>query len=431
MLKTCRGPGPTPLWLFSRHHYSAIGHSQRRRRLSPTTQPLFNDATIRGVLRTRFRSDVSLTSNSRQDLDRKFNPPSSTLPPPLELPTRGPNDSLIRYLFQLGRAYGRFYWAGLKLIWSNHKRARDMKQDFEVLRRWAASRDASLSKLGNSSQELTMLAIAMESTGEWKELVTAKLQSSEKVFLSSQLKLANVTRARFQTLIRDDEDWKKLPQFAVLVAAAGEYLPLLVPFMPKLVPRTCRIPKQIQGMRKNRERRANLSFEAGFEALSKDKIREAVIAARSIADKELVHSYIHASTPATYLMADTIIDKLSMPQLVHASTMLDLHGRWWARIGLNPPQGMMKRRVKRRLQYLAVDDTLLLRSAEGIDALNAEEVRIACDERAMKVTDRETEELRTALKDWLSNLKSDDVIAYFEALFNTNRRPGSLKNSDT
>lgn len=276
-----------------------------------------------------------------------------------------------------------------------------------------------------------MLAIAMESTGKWKEMVTATLQPPELAFLSSQLKLADITRARFQTLTRDDEDWRKLPQFAVLVAAAGEYLPLFVPFMPKLVPRTCRIPKQIQGMRKSRENRADLSFKEGFETLSKDSIREAVIAARSLTDKEPAHSYINASTPATYLLANTLVDKLSARQLVHASTMLDLHGRWWHRIGVNPPQGMLKRRVKRRLQYLAVDDTLLLRNSEGVDALNSEEVKIACDERAMKVSDRETEELRSALKSWLSDLKSDDIIAYFQTFFDTNRRLDGPKNHDT
>ncbi|KAG9741666.1 hypothetical protein KCU59_g7384, partial [Aureobasidium melanogenum] len=42
-----------------------------------------------------------------------INGPLSTLPPPLNLPEKG-DRSTPAHLFQIGRAYGKFYWAAVK-----------------------------------------------------------------------------------------------------------------------------------------------------------------------------------------------------------------------------------------------------------------------------------------------------------------------------
>ena len=54
------------------------------------------------------------------------NPPVSALPPPLELPLRDPAAPVYKYLFNLGRAYARFYKTGFKQIFHNVKLSREL-----------------------------------------------------------------------------------------------------------------------------------------------------------------------------------------------------------------------------------------------------------------------------------------------------------------
>ncbi|GAM87485.1 hypothetical protein ANO11243_055100 [Dothideomycetidae sp. 11243] len=260
--------------------------------------------------------------------------------------------------------------------------------------------------------------MAIKNMKKDKRHASESLSDTERALLSSPSKPTDITRASFQTLMRDKEDWGKVPQFALLVLLCGEYLPLLVPFMPGLVPRTCRIPKQIEGMRKTRETRKRHSQEVGYSALSRETIDAAMVAEELRTDAESAHSFIDKHTPARTLLVDAVVDRLSGDQLLHASTLLNCHGRLWGRIGLTPPQSLLIRRVKRRLQYLAIDDTLLLWQGQGsVKALTDEEVRIACDERAIEVSGQSVKELQTALVQWLGRLESANVLAYFEYIF--------------
>lgn len=340
-------------------------------------------------------------STNRQSLADEVNPPATTLPPPLDLPIRQPQEFVGKYLFQLGRAYGKFYYAGMKLTWTNHKRAKTTKQEFENLHQWASTKHADFARLGKSTQDLTVLAIAIRRAWERKDIGSIHLQPAEKAFLQSRIGEANVTRSRFQILVRDDQDWRKVPQFGLLVLICGEYLPLLVPFIPGMVPRTCRIPKQIQGMRRTREERKKQSFEDASESLSRQATSMAIAAAETSAGQLSASMSLNKHLPNSIMTADCLVDALNSPQILHLSTLLDCHGRWWARLGLSPPQWLVGPRVKRALRYIAIDDCLLQQNRGSVDALTADEVDMACEDRAMDVSGRDTTELRRALKSWL------------------------------
>jgi len=144
----------------------------------------------------------------------RINPPASTLPPPLNLPTRtlehGREMEWYKYYYRLGRAYGAFYMAGLKAIWANYK----------------------------STRELLKL-----------------LPSSNITAVRQAVKDGTLSRADFQSIRRSKSDMSKLPPFILLWCICGEFTPLLIVFVTGLVPRILWIPKQVQKAREKVEER--------------------------------------------------------------------------------------------------------------------------------------------------------------------------------
>lgn len=143
--------------------------------------------------------------------------------------------------------------------------------------------------------------------------------------------------------------------------------------MPKLVPYTCRIPRQVETLqRKAEERRA-----ASFKKL--DQIRDAA------ASSEAKASLSDAATAA------------------HIARSLNLISPIWDRLGV--PDATLallstQRKLQRHLDLLKEDDALLVQ-AGGVDALEDEEVVLACVDRAIGTVGRSNDELRKELQSWL------------------------------
>lgn len=327
------------------------------------------------------------------------------------------------YYWKIGRAYGKFYYTGVKQTWSNIKVAR-------VLRRQI--RAANSEHRPNQPRRLIppMLLTQLEDCAVRGEL----------------------TRSQFQLLMRDKEDRSKLPLFAIMVAAFGEWLPLIVPFIPGRVPRTCRIPKQIQGMRKAIEERRKESFRRGIEAPSpiavasiEDRIQRAQKAGQQFDDfmeeaaakaekrgeeeeaeeakvnqqglqleeEELSDMAALRDRPASWL-AFALMSLMDNRQLIHVSSSLGLHGRIWDRLGLTTGDRPFvwpstKLKLVSRLSYLNIDDSLLLEDRmKTYHMLSKDEVEIACEERGIDVVGRKEEELRKDLGRWLEMRVKDE-----------------------
>ncbi|OTA53219.1 hypothetical protein K449DRAFT_390520 [Hypoxylon sp. EC38] len=145
-----------------------------------------------------------------------LNPPASTRPPPLELPTREPGSSLFSYLFRLGKAYTSFYKTGLRAIFVNRR---------------LLSHSPSASPPSSSLSPTTP---------------TSTFPTRSDILL----------RARVW------HDLSRLPLFGLLVLICGELTPLVVLIFPRLTPYTCRIPKQSDALRRSTEARRAASFRA-------------------------------------------------------------------------------------------------------------------------------------------------------------------------
>ena len=160
---------------------------------------------------------------------------------------------------------------------------------------------------------------------------------------------------------------KRIPLFALIFMACGEFTPLVVPFLTAAVPGTCHIPKQVRGAREKLERRRKASF------------RELVVA------------------PPT---EDVGVGGLKREQLLHVGRSLGLHSAWWPQaLGL-PPNGLLKARIRARAEYLDMDDHLI-ESDGGVGEMELEEVRLALEERGLDLLGKNDQQLKGSLKSWL------------------------------
>ncbi|KAL8673556.1 MAG: hypothetical protein Q9168_002045 [Polycauliona sp. 1 TL-2023] len=150
-----------------------------------------------------------------------LNPPASTLPPPLSLPTSEPNlpaTGKLKFYYQTGRAYLTFYKTGVKNLWQNYKLLRKVR------------------------------------------LQIPSGQSAEQA-----LRAGLLSRSDYHLIRRTKRDVSRIPIFGLILVICGEFTPLLVIFLglSGAVPRTCHIPQQIDGARVKAEARRRESFREG------------------------------------------------------------------------------------------------------------------------------------------------------------------------
>jgi hypothetical protein len=311
---------------------------------------------------------IAVTTASRGLLDA-INPPRSTVPPVLKLPERGP-ENIALHLYRTGKAYGSFYFTGVKAVWFNRKASQVIRE-----------------RIGKD----------------------VKRGQDDPAAL-----VRSLSRSEFQILSRNGHDIGKLPLFSVLVLLLGEWLPLFVPFMPGVVPGTCRIPKQITGMRGKAEQRRRTSFRIGTtEPRQVDIIKTASRwDSSSSSAKEGADAWpICARSNATALL-----EPLEHAQLFHLSNTLNIHSRFWDRLAIPPPSSLLRSGIGKRLAYICTDDVLLLKSG-NIDKLHSNEILIACEERGIDVNGRREDVLRAELSAWLKAQRRERGLAIFRMLF--------------
>ncbi|ETS01066.1 hypothetical protein M419DRAFT_99967 [Trichoderma reesei RUT C-30] len=143
-----------------------------------------------------------------------LNPPASTRPPPLQ-PVE-PQPSTVKYYFQLGKSYVKFFTQGVKAVVTNAK------------------------------------------------LLNAKVKSLPRAERPTIFKPRYVpdsfSRADWVLLWRNRHDLVRLPVFALFFMVAGEFTPLLVVFVSGILPFTCRFPSLMKDILEKAERRRAAAF---------------------------------------------------------------------------------------------------------------------------------------------------------------------------
>lgn len=244
------------------------------------------------------------------------NPPHTTRPPPLTLPERKPDTSTFSHLLATGKAYLAFYKTGMRYLFAN-----------------------------------TKLVRAMDANNDTTDAVKA----------------GHATRSDLLLRRRWGHDMRRLPLFGLLLLICGEFTPFVVLVFPHVVPYPCRIPKQVEKLRRDVENRRGEAFKTFEQTVA-------------VSGNE---SHAKAAT-------DLLV-----------SRSLGLVAPIWDRIGLlSAAPGLAHRAVERRLAYLTEDDTLL-RQAGGVPALEPEEVFLASADRGLDVLGQDEGQLRKELVRWL------------------------------
>ena len=317
-------------------------------------------------LQRRKLADVQRFQNPTQAYNDRVNPPASTRPSPLDIAKRRPDQGWASYAWKSGKSYLGFYRAGIKNIWGNYKAARELRTRLKLVARRQTSEKPSGS----------VLRVSITPT--------------------VSVPMGSLTRAEFQLLKRNSFDTRRIPIFGLLFLIFGEWLPVVVIFFTRLVPYTCRIPKQIEQSRRKAEERRQISFRGILKGAEAPAPRHVAVTAPSIVEE---------------------IKGLKRSELLHISRSLGLHGRFWDRLspsgetlGLRlPPTAVLMYKVKKHLHYLEQDDHLMKRDGKASDLVD-EEVRIACEERGVDVLQQKTSGLREVLQSWQNGGQKNSTL---------------------
>jgi len=204
-----------------------------------------------------------------------------------------------------------------------------------------------------------------------------------------------LSRAEFQQLCRHRLDMKRVPAFAVVFAVFGEWTPLIVPWITKVVPGPCRLPgqiiKEVEALEKRR-------MEAKEQRMRDERMQE-------LNGQEEGRKGVFAVESAQ-AVKDVDVRDLGRTELLDLSRTFGLHARLWDRIGVSgtvwPPTALLRRNVRSWLKYLAADDELMGKGGSVGELLEVE-LRTACMERGMNISGKEKGELVAWLENWMSD----------------------------
>lgn len=164
------------------------------------------------------------------------------------------------------------------------------------------------------------------------------------------------------------------------------------------MPRTLWIPKQVQKARERQQERRNAA-KATWQGIAPADVNRT------------------AELPHPLPERDTVLS---------IGRMLGAYPAWWDRFLPWTPVGAVRSRVQRRLEALEADDMAIERdgAVHELEELEEEEVIMAAEARGLDVVDKDVEELRQDLENWLQARKHHSPIELI-----VNGVPASSKTS--
>ncbi|KAI7895478.1 LETM1-like protein-domain-containing protein [Mucor mucedo] len=174
----------------------------------------------------------------------------------------------------------------------------------------------------------------------------------------------------------------KLIPFGFVFMILPESIPLLVMYVPGMVPGTCLKDSQVQ---KTREKLDKVRQKMTANVLkSAEKVD-------GIAPADFL-SLTKFQRIAKHYAYDFDLIRIDRPHLASYCRFMGINN-----IGT---QGMLRKRLEKYMNYINEDDKLLLK--ENVDELNIKELSHAVEERGMRSIDQDEENMRRGLKYWLS-----------------------------
>ena len=304
-----------------------------------------NQAESSTFSQSRQSTTACNTTSQAEKYNPLINPPSITLPPPLHVPERTPDQLFISYLYSRGRAYLNFFKGGLRNVWTMRKIAREIKK-------------------------------------------------KEKESDSQHMSLSLLTRAEFQLLQRNEAALSKVLPFGLFIFIFAEFSPLLLVFITSIVPEPCQLPSvqaKIEKKFNERKFKSFIRYKEYVETTERGREDKRMLRAES-ADALTVSSSLsplQQQDPKTS-PSHSLLITLSTPSLHHASTAIKAHPAILDRLSYIPllsyisslilTRNYFINRIHERINYLRADDVLLLRDG-SVDELTPQELKRAVAER--------------------------------------------------
>jgi hypothetical protein len=285
-------------------------------------------------------SSIQLLSPSKDTI----NAPLTTLPVPLDLPIKSENMSQFKYLFSTGKAYVCIVRLYL-FPFVSHTNSHICEIQLSFFK----------TGLANIYKNFIATRPLQEALDTHRGSFPSLLAASPKI----------LTRASYQHIHRARHDVLRVPLFGLLFLICGEFSPLILPFVPSIVPYNCRIPRQLSRQRTRTHQQRTATF-------AKLPPPESLLAA---ARREL--------------------PTLNSAEVKHVARVLEVDS--W----VLPLETLRRFRVAKRERYLEMDD-ILLRRGGGVKALDGgEELMMAVQERGIDTVNKTETQLRNELEVWV------------------------------
>ncbi|KAG1130082.1 hypothetical protein G6F42_004490 [Rhizopus arrhizus] len=219
------------------------------------------------------------------------------------------------------------------------------------------------------------------------------LWSNHKEAKALQLKVQQedyeLKRSEFQLIHRSKKDMIKLIPFGFVFCILPESIPLIVIYLPGMVPSTCLKDSQIQ---KQRQKLDTIRQKMTMNVL---KSAEQV---QGITSEDFL-SLSKFQRIAKHYGYDFELSRIDRRHL----------SAYCRFMGLNDygTQGILKRRLDKHMNYIKEDDKFLIR--EGIDNLDTKELSFAIEERGMRSLNETEDQMRRALKYWLATSEANET----------------------
>ncbi|PYH41115.1 uncharacterized protein BP01DRAFT_360686 [Aspergillus saccharolyticus JOP 1030-1] len=369
LLLRARSPPPatslSSLTVFLRHRQQPLDQHPKYQDFSTTSTTLAKSHARPPSSQSATSPPSSRSSTATQTLATDINPPASTRPADLLLPSAlssSPSSSSstssatspaekFKYYIAIGRAYLTFYKTGLKNVYHNYRAAVPLRRSLGLSAYLPTS--PSLPPAIKDQLKATTTTTTTTKTG------SSSVNGDHHHTTTNNKKSVVISRSTFQLLHRSAYDIRRMIPFTLLLIVCGEFTPLVALALGNAVtPRTCRVPKQLEKERGKRMQRKKMAL-LGRGTVTAPTVGSAeemsalrLLISRSMAqDREAV-----ARACAVFGLARSHEAPAWAVPLVY------------------------QRRLERYLEYLAIDDELIRRGG-GVKAMEAAEVRIAVEER--------------------------------------------------
>lgn len=204
-----------------------------------------------------------------------------------------------------------FYRVGVQNVWKNRKLAQDIRKKYHV--EIVESRGRVVQRQIRNGKDMVNSLVALES---FERVEQEALETLDPTLV------LNITRSEYQTVLRTERDFFKLPAFAVILVVFGEMTPLLCYMIPEIAPSTCVFPglvtKMHRGATKAREKLTKLRLERyggyynrgefPFQSVEKLPDDELKLLAKSL---NLVSRYIPVGVYPSSILQSRLVDRFN------------------------------------------------------------------------------------------------------------------------